>query len=54
MKCFILVWAADGHPIYYAYGYSIAFDNSLFWQALRFSYQLKSGERGDGEIAEHI
>ena len=45
-------WAADGHPIYYAYGYSIAYDNSSILKTLSSSYQLKSGERpGDGESA---
>ena len=45
-------WAGDGHPIYYAYGYSTAYDNSSGLETLSSSYQLKSGERpGDGESA---
>ena len=45
-------WAADGYPIYYAYGYSTAYDNSSSVEPLSSSYQLKSGERpGDGESA---
>ena len=45
-------WAADGYPIYYAYGYSTADDNSSSVKILSSSYQLKSGERpGDGDSA---
>ena len=45
-------WAADGYPIYYAYGYSISNDNSSSTKMLSSSYQLKSGERpGDGDSA---
>ena len=45
-------WAADGYPIYYAYGFSSADDNSSSMKILSSSYQLKSGERpGDGDSA---
>ena len=45
-------WAADGYPIYYAYGFSSADDNSSSMKMLSSSYQLKSGERpGDGDSA---
>ena len=45
-------WAADGYPIYYAYGFSSADDNSSGMKMLSSSYQLKSGERpGDGDSA---
>ena len=45
-------WAADGYPIYYAYGFSTADDNSSSMKMLNSSYQLKSGERsGDGDSA---
>ena len=45
-------WAADGYPIYYAYGYSTSNDNSSSIKMLSSSYQLKSGERpGDGNSA---
>ena len=43
-------WAADGYPIYYAYGFSTADDISSSMKMLNSSYQLKSGERsGDGD-----
>ena len=45
-------WAADGHPIYYAYGYSTAYNNSSIVKTLSSSYKLKSAEKpGDGESA---
>ena len=45
-------WAADGYPIYYANGYSIANDNSSSVKTLISSYQIKSGDRpGDGDSA---
>ena len=45
-------WAADGYPIYYAYGFSSADDNSSSMKMLSSSYQLKPGERpGDGDSA---
>ena len=45
-------WAADGYPIYYAYGYSTSNDNSSSMKMLSSSYQLKSGKRpGDGDSA---
>ena len=45
-------WAADGYPIYYAYGFSSADDNSSSVKMLSPSYQIKSGERpGDGDSA---
>ena len=45
-------WAADGYPIYYAYGFSSADDNSSSMKMLSSSYQLKSGDRpGDGDSA---
>jgi len=45
-------WAADGYPIYYAYGYSTSNDNSSSMKMLSSSYQLKSGDRpGDGDSA---
>lgn len=45
-------WAADGFPIYYKYGHTIAEDIESPIQSLSSSYQLKSGERpGDGDSA---
>ena len=45
-------WAADGYPIYYAYGFSSADDNSSSMKILSSSYQLKLGKRsGDGDSA---
>ena len=45
-------WAADGYPIYYAYGFSSADDNSSSMKMLSSSYQLKLGERpGNGDSA---
>ena len=45
-------FAADGFPIYYAYGYHTSIDPNSPVVELESSYRLKSGERpGDGESA---
>ena len=48
----LIGYAADGFPIYYKYGYSVADDNSSTIQIMTSSYQLKSGDRpGNGITA---
>ena len=45
-------WAADGFPIYYAWGHSVANDPNSPIKELKTSYQLRNGERsGDGKTA---
>ena len=45
-------WAADGFPIYYSWGHSVADDVSSPVKQLKTSYQLRSGQRpGDGKTA---
>jgi len=45
-------WAADGFPIYYAWGHSAANELDSPVKQLKTSYQLRSGQRpGDGKTA---
>ncbi len=50
-KAMVLVgWAADGFPIYYAYGHAKADDSNSQLKHLDTSYQLREGQRtGDGK-----
>ena len=41
-------WAADGHPLYYLYGYADPDDPGSGVTELSSSYRLKEGERPDG------
>ena len=45
-------WAADGFPVYYAFGYTSADNSNSSLKELKPSYQLRSGDRaGDGKTA---
>ena len=49
----LIGWAADGFPIYSAYGHSNAKDASSSVQKLHSSYQLKKGTRDGGPGGKH-